>query len=322
MTRQDIISLLGDDWTCFENMVRERLASDIELLDNLNSGLLDSSGKRLRPMIALLTARALGTCCRDSICFAAATEMIHNATLFHDDVADGSATRRGKPTLVAMMGPEVAVLVGDFWLARAISTINGTVHELEAVHLYSRTISDLAEGEMLQLQKAVAADTGEEDYLRIIFCKTASLFESACRVAAVSVDAPRELMDAATRFGRAFGMAFQIRDDILDYGDPAVLGKPVGQDLRERKITLPLLGALAGSPREAEIRAMVAEIPSKPGNCVLVQDFVRRSGGLEYAAKRLEDFVAEALSALEAFPDCPEKDALAYLARYNSVRAL
>lgn len=175
---------------------------------------------------------------------------------------------------------------------------------------------------MLQLEKADRADTVEKDYLRIVYCKTASLFEAACTAAAISVDASPELREAAARYGRAVGMAFQIRDDILDYGDPEMLGKPVGQDLAERKITLPLLGALAGSPAEVRIRTLVAEIPEKPGNCVLVRDFVLKSGGLEYASRRLDDFIGEALGALQPLPASPEKDALEELARLNARRAV
>ena len=191
---------------------------------------------------------------------------------------------------------------------------------LEAVKLYARTLSDLASGEMLQLQKTRTADTAEEDYLRIIYCKTASLFESACRVAALSVDASPELCEAAGQFGAATGMAFQIRDDIFDYWDEPGIGKPVGVDLKEKKITLPLLGALRNAPDEVAVRKMVLEIPGKPENCARLRSFVRENGGLEYAAGRLNDYINDALAALEKLPPSPEKEALAELARYNAIR--
>ncbi len=312
--------MLGADWTSYEGRVRAALATDIKLLDSINGSVLSNAGKQLRPIMSLLMSRACGTVTGDSIDYAAASELLHNATLMHDDVADQSSVRRGKPTLSASMGATVAVLVGDFWLSRAVGVVMGTAHQAEAVKLYARTLSDLASGEMLQLQKAQTADTTEEDYIRIIYCKTASLFESACRVAALSVDAPEALCEAAGKYGAATGIAFQIRDDIFDYWDGQEIGKPVGIDLKEKKITLPLLGAMKNCGDEAAVRKMVLEIPGEPANCGRLQKFVRENGGLEYASRRLDDYINEALEALEVLAPSPEREALAALARYNAVR--
>lgn len=321
MTREEVISVLGSDWTAVQERIRAALSSNISLLSSVNESLLSNSGKQLRPMLGLLIAGALGTVGPDSISYAAASELLHNATLLHDDVVDESSTRRGKPTLSALMGPTAAVLVGDYWLSRAVDSIVGSAHQNQVIPLFSRTLSDLSEGEMLQLEKASSADTTEEDYLRIVHCKTASLFESTCAAAAVSVDAPEALRQAAARYGAAIGMAFQIKDDIFDYGDPAQIGKPVGSDLRERKITLPLLGALRNAPeQQARIRALVADIIEHPDNCAVVHAFVLQNGGLEYAASRLDDYVNEALCALETFPPSQKKDILASFARYNAIR--
>lgn len=321
MRREDVITLLGEDWTAFTDQMREHLRSDIPLLENTNEKLLFNSGKQLRPMISLLVSRSCGKVNFESIRFAAATEMLHNATLFHDDVADSSSLRRGKPTLSAMVGPTAAVLIGDFWLSRAVRMIVSMPHQSPVIDLYSKTLSDLAEGEMLQMQKASDADTTEEDYLRIIYYKTASLFETACRVAAISVDASPELQDAAGRYAAALGIAFQIRDDIFDYGQGEI-GKPVGIDLKERKITLPLIGAMNSvSPqRQEQIRQMVRQIPEHPEYCDELQQFARSHGGIEYATRRLDDYIEEAVSALALFPDSKEKEVLAELARYNAVR--
>lgn len=321
MRREDVITLLGEDWTAFTDQMREHLRSDIPLLENTNEKLLFNSGKQLRPMISLLVSRSCGKVNFESIRFAAATEMLHNATLFHDDVADSSSLRRGKPTLSAMVGPTAAVLIGDFWLSRAVRMIVSMPHQSPVIDLYSKTLSDLAEGEMLQMQKASDADTTEEDYLRIIYYKTASLFETACRVAAISVDASPELQDAAGRYAAALGIAFQIRDDIFDYGQGEI-GKPVGIDLKERKITLPLIGAMnsASPERQEQIRQMVRQIPEYPEYCDELQQFARSHGGIEYATRRLDDYIEEAVSALALFPECPEKEVLAELARYNAVR--
>lgn len=321
MRREDVITLLGEDWTAFTDQMREHLRSDIPLLENTNEKLLFNSGKQLRPMISLLVSRSCGKVNFESIRFAAATEMLHNATLFHDDVADSSSLRRGKPTLSAMVGPTAAVLIGDFWLSRAVRMIVSMPHQSPVIDLYSKTLSDLAEGEMLQMQKASDADTTEEDYLRIIYYKTASLFETACRVAAISVDASPELQDAAGRYAAALGIAFQIRDDIFDYGQGEI-GKPVGIDLKERKITLPLIGAMnsASPQRQEQIRQMVRQIPEHPEYCDELQQFARSHGGIEYATRRLDDYIEEAVSALALFPESKEKEVLAELARYNAVR--
>ncbi|MBR4809229.1 MAG: polyprenyl synthetase family protein [Bacteroidales bacterium] len=323
MSRDEIITLLGSDWTAFEDIAGRKLHSGIALLDSVNSSIWGNSGKKLRPMISLLMAAALGRINTDSVHYAAACEILHNATLLHDDVADNSATRRGKPTLSALMGPGSAVLVGDFWLSKAVDLVVGTRHQTDAIPVLSRTLSDLAEGEMLQLEKAGTADTTEEDYLRIVFCKTASLFEASCRTAAISVDAGPEMLLAAGRYGVATGIAFQIRDDIFDYGTESGIGKPVGSDLREGKITLPLLGALRNAPaEEARIRGMVAGIRENPSACEEIRSFVLANGGLEYASSRLDGFVAEALDALGAIPGSAYKSALEGIARYNAVRTV
>ena len=320
MSREEVIRLIGTPWTEVQEYIGRVLASDVDILQRVNSSILSNSGKQLRPMLGLLVAGALGSVNQDSIRFAAASELLHNATLLHDDVVDESSTRRGRPTISALMGPTAAVLVGDFWLSKAVEAIVGTRHQDEAIPLYSKTLVDLSEGEMLQMEKASTADTTEKDYLRIVYCKTASLFEATCSAAALSVDASAELMQAAAQFGSAIGIAFQIRDDIFDYGDPAAIGKPVGADLRECKITMPLLGALRSTPRATEIRRLVAGIPKNPGNCDIIHKFVIENGGLEYAMGRLDNYIDQALQALEAFPATPQREALESFARYNAIR--
>ena len=320
MSRQDIISYLGSDWDRVQALIRRQLHSDVALLEQTNAQLLANAGKMLRPMVSLLIARAIGTPTRDSICYAAASELLHNATLFHDDVADGSAERRGQPTVSALLGASSAVLIGDYWLARAVDLVVDTQHRDAVVRKFAKTLTDLAEGEMLQLEKAASCDTTEADYLRIIHCKTASLFCAATETAAVSVDADAEQTAAALAYGSALGIAFQIKDDILDYAGTDSLGKPVGQDLLERKITLPLLGALQDSPREAEIRALVRDIPSHPENCGMIRRFVAERDGVGFAARRLSEWVERAVRALDAFPESPARTYLAAIARFNEWR--
>jgi len=320
VSRQDIIEYLGKDWDRVLTLIRDRLHSDVGLLADTNDRLLSNAGKLLRPMIALLIAKAVSAPTQDCISCAAASELLHNATLIHDDVADESSERRGRPTLSALFGAGTAVLVGDYWLARAVGLVVDTEHRDSIIRAFSKTLAELAEGEMLQLEKAASCDTLEQDYLRIIHCKTASLFRAVSEAAALSVDATPAQLEAARSYGSALGIAFQIKDDILDYAGTDALGKPVGVDLKEQKITLPLLAALEGSPREAEIRSLVREIPSHPENCERIRDFVMECGGIELAARRLEDWIEQAIRSLDAFADSPAKDYLAEIARYNQFR--
>lgn len=322
MDRSAVISLLGNDWDAVQALMRSALRSDVGLLDKTNSSILDHSGKQLRPMLCLLAARACGGSCHDSLVFAAAAEMLHNATLLHDDVADSSKERRGLPTAFSLFGPSHAVLIGDFWLARAVELVLSAQRQSKVVKLFSKTLTDLSEGEMLQLEKAYSADTSFEDYYRIIYCKTASLFESACVSGAISADAPQEYVEAARAYANAVGLAFQIKDDILDYNGDESLGKPVGVDLKEGKITLPLLGAMKLAGCDGEIRDLVKAIPDKPENCAAVRDFVLSNGGVEYAIRCLDSYVEKAVEALAVLPPSPEKEALETLARYNSSRTV
>ncbi len=320
MSISEILKILGPEWEKMRALMRSSLHTDVNLLRETNDDILGNSGKLLRPMILLLTAKACGDINEDTIRFAAAIELLHNATLMHDDVADESAERRGRPTVVSLLGPSAAVLVGDFWLARAVELVIGSNKHGRVASLLSKTLTDLAEGEMLQLEKASRADTDEQAYYRIIYCKTASLFEAAAAAAADSVCASEELFEAACKFGRYMGMAFQIKDDILDYAGTEELGKPVGIDLKEQKITLPLLGALRNSPREEDIRAMIRDIHSNPENCDSVREFVWEEKGVDYAAARLDEFIGKAISALDLFPDSIAKDYLVEIAQFNAFR--
>lgn len=319
MRPEDIRNILGADLEAVKDLVRSRLSSSVKLLEDVNGSILEHGGKMMRPALCLLMARACGVPSDDTVRYAAAVELMHNSSLLHDDVADASMIRRGVPTVMSLYGPVPAVLVGDFWLSRTVDTILGSVHRDWALPAFSKTLGDLAEGEMLQQQKAFSADTTEDDYRQIIYCKTASLFELSCGAAAVSVEASPELLAAAQAYGRAIGMAFQIRDDILDY-DGGDIGKPSGHDLAERKITLPLLGALRGCSDGEAVREMVRGIPEHPENVAAVTAFVRENGGLEYAWKILHGYIDEALAALSALPPSKEKGLLAEFGHLNETR--
>ena len=324
MDKSAIWTYLHEDLDRVNNLMSRSLSSDIDLLDRTNRSLLGRRGKQLRPVVALLTAKTCGggRCNDDTIRFAAASELLHNATLLHDDVADDSAERRGAPTVMSLLGSRAAVLLGDFWLVKAVARVlDASCDSGRVIRIFAGTLSDLAEGEMLQLQKASSADTTEEDYLRIIFGKTASLFVAAALSAAISVHAEPAHEEVVRVYAENLGIAFQIRDDIFDYEEDAAIGKPVGQDLKEQKITMPLLGALQAVPQEARrIRSLVADMAGHPGNQREVIEFVKASGGLDYARRRLDEYVEKAVAALGVLPAGQDRDALEAMARFAGER--
>lgn len=327
MDIKSIKEYLGQDWSMVQMHISDALKSDIDLLNATNASILSHSGKQLRPMLALLLARACsgGKVTEATYRYAAASELLHNATLLHDDVADGSDQRRGVPTVMSLMGPSVSVLVGDYWLVKAVEQILGNGEgDVRVIGIFAKTLSYLAEGEMLQLQKAQSGDTDMDDYLRIIYNKTGSLFEAACMSAAISVKACGEYERAAKEYAVALGLAFQIRDDMLDYAGTASVGKPLGVDILEQKITMPLLGAFirAGKEKEMEVRALVADIAGHPEHRDEIVAFVKDSGGLEEARRELESYVEKAVNALDVLPDSYEKECLVELAYFTAKRIM
>ncbi len=303
------------------------LRSDIPLLDSTNRSLREHPGKMMRPMLALLVADAAGEAApppEDTYRYAAATELLHNATLLHDDVVDGATERRGLPTVASILGGSTAVLIGDYWLEKCLQLVLGARREADRVlRLFAQTIGHLTEGELLQMQKASTADTTQADYLRIIYGKTASLFESAAMSAAISVAASEELIRAMGDYAYLLGLAFQIKDDIFDYEEEAAdIGKPVGIDLMEQKITQPLLCVLekASSAEQQEIRSLVKNIPDHPENVDRVRAFVTENDGVALAKDVMDFYVEKAVSCLESLPESKEKLYLARLARFVGQR--
>jgi octaprenyl-diphosphate synthase len=326
MDIKSVREYLGKDWEAVKEKIETSLMSDIALLNATNSSILSNSGKQLRPLLALLVARACSghQISEATIRYAAAAELLHNATLLHDDVADNSDQRRGVPTIMSLMGPSVSVLVGDYWLVKAMEMILGSSEEDHMVtKIFSKTLSDLAEGEMLQLQKAQNGDTVQDDYLRIIYSKTASLFEAACVSAAISVNASEEYMTAARNYAVALGIAFQIKDDILDYSGTESVGKPLGVDILEQKITMPLLGAIAHAPaQESRIRDLVKGIVDHPEYRDEIVTFVKENSGIEYAVRQLDKYLEKAVEALSVLPLCRERALLEDLAYFTAKRVM
>lgn len=321
---EDIKKYLGEDWDKVQKGIRTYLNTDIDLLDRTNDGLLEHSGKQLRPLLALLVARACaGMVNENTIKFAIASELLHNATLLHDDVADKSDIRHGTPTVRALLGPEASVLIGDFWLVKAMGAVlDGLDGDNRVVRIFSQTLSDLAEGEMLQLQKASLADTCEEDYFNIISRKTASLFVASAKAAAISVKASLEIERSAADFGKYLGLAFQIKDDIFDYMPQSGIGKPVGVDIVEKKITLPLLCAFEtiGKDEERKIREKIKDGGEEVKDEIIT--FVRVNGGIEKAQKKLEQYIGKAIESAGIFPPSKDRELLINLTKTLSHRTV
>jgi octaprenyl-diphosphate synthase len=281
----------------------------------------------MRPILALLVAEAAGAATpppEDTYRYAAATELLHNATLLHDDVVDGATERRGMPTVASLLGGSAAVLIGDYWLQKCLRLILGARRETDRVlRLFAQTLGHLTEGELLQMQKATSGDTTQADYLRIIYGKTASLFESTALSAAISVGAEESVVRAMGDFAVQLGLAFQIKDDIFDYSDAAeALGKPVGIDLLEQKITQPLLCALEQvSPEEQKrIRGLVARIADDPSLAAEVSAFVKEHDGVSLAVAEMENHVEMGISYLHVLPESKDKEYLEKLARFVGQR--
>ena len=286
-----------------DEVIRRRLTSEVALVDQIANYIIGAGGKRIRPRLVLLFSRALSFDGPSRFELAAIIEFIHTATLLHDDVVDESALRRGRPTANALFGNAASVLVGDFLYSRAFQLMV-EVGRMRVLDVLADATNVIAEGEVLQLMNMHDADLAVEDYLRVIRYKTAKLFEASARLGAVIADAPRDVEDACADFGRALGTAFQLIDDLLDYeGDPAALGKNVGDDLREGKPTLPLLYAMAhGTPQESALIRHAIEHGEVERLGEIVQ-IVRHTGAIDAtreAARREADYARERLSVLPA----------------------
>ena len=320
MSVQEIYTYLRPELDRVEARIDTSLHSDIALLDGINRRLREQPGKMLRPMLALLVAGACGGVTEDTVRFAAAAELLHNATLLHDDVVDGAVERRGVPTASKLLGGGPAVLIGDYWLVNCMQEVLDASHAPERVlRIFARTLHHLTEGELLQMEKAGKGDTSQADYLRIIYGKTASLFEATAMAAAISTRAGEEKVKAMGQFARLLGTAFQIKDDILDYSETsAALGKPVGLDLKEQKITQPLLCALEAVPaaEAAQWRSRVAQAAEHPEQIGPVVDFVHAQDGVAKADAVMDGFIADAIRCLDVLPESIDKEYLSALAQF------
>jgi len=323
-----------------EGALRDQLVSQQELIGGIGEHVLSSGGKRLRPALLFLAAELCGYTGPRRVQVAAAVELLHTASLLHDDVVDLGEVRRGRPSANAIWGNSRAVLVGDFFLARASGMIveDG---DIEILWIFSNTIALMAEGELLQLQRSFDASVTETHYYAVIGRKSAALLSAACEAGAILGGVTRPERRRLAEFGQEMGLAFQLRDDALDYcADERVLGKQPHSDLREGKVTLPLLLALkrctsaerdavevvlkAASDRRAELQVEGRDSPETviaPRDLELVLELVERHRGVADTNRRAEQHVARAAATIAPFPDCPAKEALLAAADYAVGRA-
>lgn len=321
-TLAEVMELTASDRRAMDDLIRRRLQSDVVLVNQVAEYIIGAGGKRLRPLVHLLAARACGYRGQAHIQLAAVIEFIHTATLLHDDVVDGSERRRGQRAAQMVWGNSASVLVGDFLYSRSFQMMV-ELESIEIMSILADTTNTIAAGEVLQLMQLGDAALDESGYLRVIGDKTACLFAAAARLGGVVQQADGATVQQLSDFGFALGQAFQITDDWLDYsGHGQQLGKNLGDDLAEGKVTLPLILALR-SARE-EDRSFLSEAIAAGGTDQLkrVRTILQETGALDGAIERAYAFSDQAQSALNALPDSQERDALMLLARFAVDRTL
>ncbi|WP_435248420.1 octaprenyl diphosphate synthase [Vibrio sp. nBUS_14] len=310
-----IQTLTANDMAKVNETIQAQLNSDVSLINQLGFYIVSGGGKRLRPLLALLSARALGYQGEAHITSAAFIEFIHTATLLHDDVVDESDMRRGKATANAAFGNAASVLVGDFIYTRSFQMMT-TLGSLRILELMSESVNVIAEGEVQQLMNCNNPDTTEESYMQVIYSKTARLFEAATQIGAILTESSPEIETAMQNYGKYLGTAFQLIDDVMDYtADGKEMGKNVGDDLAEGKPTLPLLYAMRnGSPDQA---SMIREAIEKANGMERLDDIMsvmKETGSLEYTTNKAYEEADKAIAELSILPDSEYKQALITLA--------
>ena len=317
-----IRELISNDLAATDQLILDRLASDVVLINQVGHYIVGSGGKRLRPVIVLLAANALGYAGKHHIDLAAIVEFIHTATLLHDDVVDGSEQRRSRDTANAVWGNAASVLVGDFLYSRSFEMMV-EVDDMRVMNILSTATNKIAEGEVLQLLNCHDPEVDEARYREVILRKTATLFEAGTRLAGVVTDADQTIDDALAAYGRHLGTAFQMIDDALDYGSSGVdIGKNIGDDLAEGKPTLPLIRAMqVGTP---EVSSLIREVIEEGGvdRVDEVIKAIQSTDAIEYTANLAREEARLAKEALEALPASAYRDALAAVADFSVDRPL
>lgn len=305
----------------FEQKFRSSMRSKVPLLDRITHYIVKRKGKQMRPMFVFLSAGLCGKINEKTHRAATLIELLHTATLVHDDVVDDSNERRGFFSINALWKNKIAVLVGDYLLSKGL--LLSVQHEdFELLKIVSEAVRVMSEGELLQIEKARRLDIQEDIYYEIIRQKTASLIASCCASGAASAGSGEAMIKDMHQFGELIGMAFQIKDDLFDYGPDGIIGKPTGIDIKESKMTLPLIYSLSKADR-SDRRYYINIIKNDNTNDKKVReviDFVKRSGGLDYASEKMRAFQAQAFTMLDRFPDSVYKNSLRDLVRFTTER--
>lgn len=313
----EISHLIDEDLKRFNELFKQSLKSKVALVDLITRYILKQKGKKVRPLLVLLSSKIAGGVSERSYRGAILVEFLHTATLVHDDVVDNAETRRSFPSINAVWKNKVAVLMGDYLLSRGLmQAVDGS--DFDFLRVITNTVKRMAEGELLQTSKTRKLDNDEETYFRIISDKTASLLSTCCEVGARAATDDDDKIKAMRDFGENLGIAFQIRDDILDFiGTSSLLGKPLGGDIKEKKLTLPLIYALKNSPAdEAKQVIKTMKASEKKIDVNLVIEFVKRNGGIEYADKVAKEYSEKAKQNLSIFEHSEYKSALEDIADF------
>ncbi len=320
MNFEQVRQVAAHDMNLVNQLIERSLHSEVVLVRQLSGYIIHGGGKRLRPMLHLLAARAAGYDGEQHHTLAAIIEFIHTATLLHDDVVDESDMRRGQQTANALFGNAASVLVGDFLYSRAFQMMS-SLGNLRVMHILADTTNTIAEGEVMQLLNCNDPDTTEARYMEVIRCKTAQLFSAAGRLGGVLAVAAPAVEEALAAYGMHLGNAFQLMDDVLDYeADPSLLGKNIGDDLAEGKPTLPLIHAMRHAASEQAY--IIRHAIENGGSTQLAQvlEVIANAGSLAYTARLAMNEADRAISALAILPASPYREALEHIARFAAAR--
>ena len=316
-TIDDIKSAVSDELAQFEEFYQDALHSDNFLLDRIGRYTLKHKGKQLRPLFVFLSAKCFGAVNESTYRAATFIELLHSATLIHDDVVDDAAERRGFASINALYKNKIAVLAGDYLLSKGMM-IALEKHDYQMLDMISETVKNMSEGEIFQLEKAKKFDISEDDYYKIIEKKTASMIGSCCAIGAVSTGASSELVEAMRKFGIFAGTAFQIRDDIFDYQPDNKSGKGYGNDIREHKMTLPLIHLLKESS-SIERTLIISKIRLSGKRRSTIDEIIKKANeknSLQYCEEKMNYFIQQADNQLNAIADIEAKQALKELMYY------
>jgi len=313
-------NIIGDELDTFEKKFRDSVRSEVPLLDTIMKYIIKRKGKQIRPMFVFLSAKLAGDINDSTYRAAALVELLHTATLVHDDVVDEAMERRGFFSINAIWKNKIAVLVGDYLLSKGL-LLSTTYEDFKHLHILSEAVKQMSEGELLQMEKSRKLNLDEKVYFEIIKNKTASLLSSACAVGAYSSSKDDEISNKMHLFGEKTGIAFQIKDDLFDYGKDDI-GKPTGNDIKEKKLTLPLIYTLNNIDKKTrrEIIYIIKNENKNPERVSFIIDEVVKHGGIEYARNKMFAYRDEALAILYTFHKSPVRDALEELVRFTTDR--